>query len=71
MAKNWGKLRLDMFARIVEDKNILNYQEALSYFKGLIYDMNIQYLEGLKLFYKYSYENGLIDRKPEINLMTI
>lgn len=70
-AKEWGNQYLEMFAKIIEQKNILSYNDALKYFKGLIYDMKDNYIKGLKLFYKFSYEYSLINRIPEINFIEL
>ncbi len=68
-AKEWGNRRLDLFAKIVEQKNILSYEEAILYFEGLIYDMTENYLEGLKLFYSFLFNHNLIPKIPKIEFI--
>ena len=68
-AKEWGKKRLDMFASIIEKKNILSYEDGLSYFNGLIYDMREKHLQGLNLFYHFLYNYKLIPKIPKIEFI--
>ncbi len=68
-AKKWGQKRLSFFAKILEDKNILSYEDALAYYQGLIYDLDENYIEGLKLFYNELYKEKIIPTMPEINFI--
>ena len=65
-AKDWGLKRLEFFAKITEEKTLLSYNEALSYFRGLVYEMNENEIKGLKCFYRFLYEAKLISKKPKI-----
>lgn len=68
-AKNWGQKRLSFFAKIIENKKLLNYDDALTYYKGLIYDLDDNYIEGLKLFFKKLYIENLIPTMPDIDFI--
>lgn len=41
----------------------------VSYWRTISYDLGARELKGLKLFYRYAVECGLLDKEPEINLL--
>jgi chorismate dehydratase len=48
----------------------ISESEMISYWKTISYDLSLHHLEGLRAFFRYSAELGIVDREPEIRLFT-
>ncbi len=68
-AKEWGVSRLPFFAQQAKSETFLEYEELLQYFKGLVYDLGKEEIEGLMTFYRLLYEHDFIKEIPQINFV--
>lgn len=69
LAKEIGKKRLDPVIR--EAQRRLGGSRAFwtTYYQGLCYDLGEKELMGLKTFYRYAYDLGLLNNEVEVQLL--
>jgi len=70
-AKKWGQTHLDIVSREAARGSILNETEMRSYFDGLVYDLGLAELDGLRLFYERLAEAGVIPAPPELAFLPL
>jgi len=70
-AKKWGQTHLDLISAVAARDSILTEEEMRSYFAGLVYDLGLEELEGLRLFYAQLAEAGVIPAPPELAFLPL
>jgi len=70
-AKKWGQTHLDLISAVAARDSILTEAEMRSYFAGLVYDLGLEELEGLRLFYERLAEAGVIPAPPELSFLPL
>ena len=61
----------EIIESVLAEKNF-TYAELDNYLcKTIRWKLSADYLEGLKIFYKYAHELNLIDAVPELNFLNI
>lgn len=70
-AKKWGQANLDLISAVAARDSILSEAEMRSYFAGLVYDLGLEELEGLRLFYERLAEAGMIPAPPELAFLPL
>jgi Predicted periplasmic solute-binding protein len=70
-AKKWGQAHLDLISAVAAKDSILTEAEMRSYFGGLVYDLGLEELEGMRLFYERLAEAGVIPAPPELAFLPL
>jgi len=70
-AKKWGQAHLDVISEVAARDSILTEAEMRSYFAGLVYDLGLEELEGLRLFYERLAGAGVIPAPPELAFLPL
>jgi chorismate dehydratase len=70
-AKKWGQAHLDLISAVAARDSILSEEEMRSYFAGLVYDLGMEELEGLRLFYEELTRAGMIPDPPELAFLPL
>ncbi len=70
-AKKWGQANLDRISAVAARGSILSETEMRSYFDGLVYDLGLEELDGLRLFYERLAEAGVIPAPPELAFLPL
>ncbi|MDO9630766.1 MAG: hypothetical protein Q7I92_02565, partial [Humidesulfovibrio sp.] len=61
----------EAISAVAAPNSILTEQEMRSYFDGLVYDLGVEELAGLRLFYKMLAEAGVIATAPELEFLAL
>jgi chorismate dehydratase len=70
-AKKWGQAHLDLISAEAAKDSIMDEAEMRSYFDGLVYDLGLEELEGLTLFYERLASAGVIPAVPELAFLPL
>lgn len=70
-AKKWGQDHLNLISAEAAKNSIMDEAEMRSYFDGLVYDLGLEELEGMRLFYQRLASAGVIPAVPELAFLPL
>ncbi|MDR2695006.1 MAG: menaquinone biosynthesis protein [Deltaproteobacteria bacterium] len=65
--RDWGLTNMDVILDLTRHGCPLTREELISYYRGLVYHMREEELEGLRLFYIRLHEAGLLEAVPALH----
>ncbi|SOB60911.1 Chorismate dehydratase [Pseudodesulfovibrio profundus] len=70
-ARLWGEENIRDICLLASESSCLNQTEMCSYFDGLVYEFGEQELKGLTEFCRYLKRNGLLEKIPPMDFLSL